>query len=114
MSRKDCQRFTELRKAAGFSQTGLARAAKLSQAAISQIEHGKRDPSFSTCCRIAKALGITHALLVGGASPVKESTPSLGYSRLSPAQRRELRAFAAYLASKKSRPTRTQRDTKNE
>ncbi len=46
----------EWRKYRGFSQTSLAKATGLSQAAIAQIENGKRRPTVDTARKIANAL----------------------------------------------------------
>ncbi len=100
MTPADCRRFKALRKHARLSQTALARRAGLSQAAISQIEAGERDPSFSTCVAIAKALGVTHAYLLG---TTVQRTPDDLYCGLSPAMRRELAEFADYLRAKKAK-----------
>jgi len=45
---------------AGLTQADLARASKIAQAQISQIERGRRlDPQFSTIARLAFVLGIS-------------------------------------------------------
>jgi transcriptional regulator with XRE-family HTH domain len=41
-----------------MTQEGLAELTSLHVTAISKIESGKRDPRFSTVCRVAKGLGI--------------------------------------------------------
>ena len=46
----------EARKDAGMTQTELARHTDISQAAISQIEHGNNDPRLSTVMQIARAI----------------------------------------------------------
>ncbi len=55
-----------LREARGWSQSALARKAKLSSPAhVSLLESGgRRDPSASTLRRLAKALGVTVGRLV--------------------------------------------------
>jgi transcriptional regulator with XRE-family HTH domain len=52
----------ELRKSNGMSQEDLAVKAKLTQAALSQIERGKR-PGLDTTKRLAKALKVPESLL---------------------------------------------------
>jgi len=52
-------RLRLLRQAAGLSQKVLARAAKLTQQTISQLERGGSQPSWGTVCRLAGALQIT-------------------------------------------------------
>ena len=47
----------ELRKEKGLSQAGLAAAAKTTQAALSQIEGGRR-PNSATLKRISAVLGV--------------------------------------------------------
>ncbi len=41
-----------------WTQQDLAKKAKITQAAVSQIEAGTKDPSLDTILAIAKALGI--------------------------------------------------------
>lgn len=52
----------ELRKLKGLSQIELARAANITQAALSQIENGKR-PGEGTVKKISQALNISEAHL---------------------------------------------------
>jgi len=52
-------RLRLLRLAAGLSQQELARKAKLTQQAISQVERGGSQPNWNTVCRLAGALRIT-------------------------------------------------------
>jgi transcriptional regulator with XRE-family HTH domain len=69
------QRLKQLREAAGMTQQGLANAAGLSMAVVSQLEQGLRaDPRTSTLVALAKALGVTvDALAVGpGEAPKKK------------------------------------------
>lgn len=47
-----------LRRRRKLGQAALARRARTTQAAISEIETGKRDPTFSTLQRIAKVLRV--------------------------------------------------------
>ena len=46
-----------------MSQSELAKAAKVSQSTIAQIESGKKDPSISTLKKIADALDVNMAVL---------------------------------------------------
>ena len=54
----------EERERQGRSQEGLAHDAGLTTNALSRIELGQSDPSFSTVTRIAKALGMSRAELM--------------------------------------------------
>ena len=47
-----------LREKAGLSQEALARAANISVSAVSKLERGGIDPSWSTVQALAKALGV--------------------------------------------------------
>jgi transcriptional regulator with XRE-family HTH domain len=53
------ERLKPLREAAGLTQEALARAAGLSLSAVTKIERGGIDPSWSTVLRLAKALGVS-------------------------------------------------------
>ncbi|HVX26160.1 MAG TPA: helix-turn-helix transcriptional regulator [Parafilimonas sp.] len=52
----------EIRKQKGLTQSELAKAANLTQAALSQIENGKR-PGIQTLKKISKALKIPESLI---------------------------------------------------
>jgi transcriptional regulator with XRE-family HTH domain len=54
---------TQLRAAAGQTQEDLAHAAGISVVALSRIETGKRNPTWSTVRRIAKGLGTSVAVV---------------------------------------------------
>jgi transcriptional regulator with XRE-family HTH domain len=47
-----------LRKNAGLTQEGLARASNLSASAVSKLEQGGIDPSWTTIQALASALGV--------------------------------------------------------
>ena len=53
----------EARKERGFSQSELSKLSGVTQADISRIENGKRDPSLSVAQRLAIALGYTIAFI---------------------------------------------------
>lgn len=53
-----------MRMACGISQAELARACKLTSAAVSQIESGKRTPSLTTVFKILKVVPTTLEALV--------------------------------------------------
>jgi transcriptional regulator with XRE-family HTH domain len=66
MDRQIAARIKEAREVKGMTQEDLAAAAKLSQAAISGIESGAaKDIKISNLQRIAKALGVRVAWLIG-------------------------------------------------
>lgn len=56
------------RKALGLSQEKLAHAADMHQTYVSSLEQGRRNPSFLSLLRIARALKTTPAKLLGGIS----------------------------------------------
>ena len=58
-------RIKERRSRLGMTQTQLARAAKLTPAAISQFESGARKPAFDTLSSLADALKVTTDYLLG-------------------------------------------------
>lgn len=60
------KRLKELRLAQGLNQTQFAKRVKLTQAAISQFEDGKRVPSSNALQKIASGLGLSLDELVGG------------------------------------------------
>lgn len=55
------------RSAAGISQERLAELSGLERAYVSGLERGKRNPTLLTQTRIAEALGVTLAVLMGEA-----------------------------------------------
>lgn len=57
------------RHRAGLSQIGLAEATGLDRAAISFLERADRAPDLSTLLRVAKALKVKPADLLGGIGP---------------------------------------------
>jgi len=56
----------------GITQTQLAKAAKLTPAAISQFESGARKPSFDALSKLATALKVTTDYLLGRKQPSYE------------------------------------------
>lgn len=62
------EKIKELREAAGWSQSELARQTRLSSAAISMIEKGEggRKPSIVALTKIAKALNVSLLTIIGG------------------------------------------------
>lgn len=69
-------RIKFMREKKGLSQTGLAKLAKVSQGAISQLENGTAEATKHIGA-IAKALGVTSEYLTDGKELVKNSMPSL-------------------------------------
>jgi transcriptional regulator with XRE-family HTH domain len=51
-------RLKELREGAGLSQAELAASAKLTRDGVSQLEQGRRRPSWDTVLALAEALGV--------------------------------------------------------
>ena len=62
-------RIRNRRMELGITQTQLAKAAKLTPAAISQFESGSRKPSFDTMSKLAPALKVTTDYLLGRKRP---------------------------------------------
>ena len=58
-------RLKRLRTAHGMTQVDLAKRAKVTQGSIAQLEGGLRNPSLAMLRRLAKALKVTVAELVG-------------------------------------------------
>jgi len=67
-------RLKELRVAAGLTQDGLAKRAKMSKAGIADLEQGRREPSWATVIALAEALGVTcQAFLEKPTQPTTET-----------------------------------------
>jgi transcriptional regulator with XRE-family HTH domain len=65
------QRLKALRKAAGLSQSQLARAAGVPIGTLRGWEYGRRKPLLDTAAKLAVALGCTLDELAGIAPPAK-------------------------------------------
>lgn len=102
-------RLAQVRADAGYSQSGLADEVGTSQSAISQMESGERQPSFDMLRRLARALGVSTAHLLGGEiedlSP-EEETHFREYRSLPDDAKEELRAFARFLAQQRRKGSR--------
>ncbi|RMD68282.1 MAG: XRE family transcriptional regulator [Gammaproteobacteria bacterium] len=59
------KRIRNLRRARGLSQNELSRLTGVAQGTISRVEHGEQIPSMNTVRRIAAALGVPIAEIVG-------------------------------------------------
>jgi transcriptional regulator with XRE-family HTH domain len=97
------KRLQMIRADAGLSQSALARAVDTSQSAISQIENGERQPSFDMLRRLAKALGVSPAHLLGEHVDVlseEEQVYFRQYRSLPDEAKQELRDYAQYLRQK--------------
>lgn len=97
------KRLQEVRTDAGLSQTALARIVETSQSAISQMEAGERQPSFDMLRRLAKALGVSPAHLLGedvDKLSEEEQVYFRQYRSLPDEAKQELRDYAEYLRQK--------------
>lgn len=96
-------RLEQFRQDAGMSQTQLAREVGTSQSAISQMEGGERMPSFDMLRRLAKALSVSPAHLLGeeveGLKP-EEQAYFRQFRSLPEGAKKELSEFAEYLRQK--------------
>lgn len=86
---------------AGWSQSALARHMCTSQSAVSQIESGKREPSYQMLVRIASALQINGGYLFGVELPSfgeQEGMLFMQYRKLNQNGQRVLLSVAVMLA----------------
>lgn len=93
----------QIRTDAGLSQTALARQVETSQSAVSQMEAGERQPSFNMLRRLAKALGVSPAHLLGedvDQLTEEEQMHFRQYQSLPEEAKQELRDYAQYLRQK--------------
>lgn len=72
------QRIGALRKGLALSFDGLAQRAGLSKGTLVQIEQGGANPSISTLCRLAAALGVSVSDLVAPAEVPERAVTLLG------------------------------------
>src|SRR5438093_13159123 len=70
-------RLSEARHKAGFSQTDLERASGVPKTRLSRYENGHILPSLQTLKKLADALGVTEASLLG-----ERSTPEDEFFRV--------------------------------
>ncbi|MGW8953961.1 helix-turn-helix domain-containing protein [Streptomyces sp. NPDC055709] len=71
---RDNQRFTELLRLHGLSQRELAELARVSQAFVSLLAHGRRGARPETAWRIATALGVLTDELFSSDTPHTPTT----------------------------------------
>ena len=64
-------RLRELRDAGSLTQAALAERAALSEAAIKQFESGRREPTYETLTKLARALGVSLLAFDQDAEPEK-------------------------------------------
>ena len=62
----------EIREAQGITQRGLAKRAGITQAALFRLESGETDPRLGTLRKLAKALNVTVADLIGEGRPARK------------------------------------------
>jgi transcriptional regulator with XRE-family HTH domain len=58
-------RLKKLRRAKGMSQAALAKGADISRGYLIRLEAGEQDPTLGTLMRLAKALKVPLATLLG-------------------------------------------------
>lgn len=100
------ERLRKTRDRQGLSQRDLAERSGLTPAAISQLESGQREPTFSTIVRLAAALKTSPNDLMG-IGDTEALDPSLrglfrDAKKLDAEDVKAVRAFVAYLGQKKS------------
>jgi XRE family transcriptional regulator, fatty acid utilization regulator len=67
------QQVQAYREQQGLSQRGLARAAEVAAVLVTKLESGAiTDPRISTLRKLAEALGVTVAELIGEAKPARK------------------------------------------
>lgn len=71
------ERIKSARLALGWTQSELARRAKLTPAAIWQLEAGEREPTARTICKLCRALRISADWFLGLDQPprVRQAIP---------------------------------------
>jgi len=93
-----------LRTEAELNQAELADKAGISQSAVSQIEKGERAPSFDVLRRLATALGLSTAELLGpekgDAATRQEQVHYRQYRALPEQAKDELETFMRFLRDK--------------
>ena len=96
------RRLAKIRQDLGHNQRWLAEAAGLSQSEISQLESGVRSPTYKTIRKIAKAVNLPPACLLGdelqGLS-ASERALLKGYRNLSEPARRKCERFVEDLCA---------------
>jgi transcriptional regulator with XRE-family HTH domain len=98
------RRLAKIRAGAGHTQRSLAKAAGLSQSAISQLESGLRNPTYETICRIATAMKLPPGNLMGGELQdlsASERALVTRYRSLSEPARRECERLVENLCAKR-------------
>jgi len=104
-------RIRNRRMELGITQTQLAKAAKLTPAAISQFESGSRKPSFDAMSKLATALKVTTDYLLGRKRPgyediladPKVSVMFRGIMELSEKDKETMLEFYEFLRSRNAR-----------
>lgn len=64
-----------IREERGLSQVQLAEAAGFMQSWISNVEHGRRNPSWSNVVRLSQGLGVAVAELAARAEALAQGPP---------------------------------------
>lgn len=94
-------RIREMREDQGLNQSELAERVGTSQSTISQLEKGKRNPSYRTLQNVADALAVSVSYLLGEEELEELSEEEEAFFReyrgLSEDARRQLREYSAFL-----------------
>ncbi len=64
-------RLRAIRKQRGLSLRALKKASRVAVSALAKFEAGVGDPRLSTVRKVAKALGVSVAVLIGESKPGK-------------------------------------------
>ncbi len=64
-------RLRAIRKQRGLSLRALKKASRVAVSALAKFEAGVGDPRLSTLRKVAKALGVSVAVLIGESKPGK-------------------------------------------
>ena len=117
------KRVKDARLRAGMTQAGLAEAASVADETVSRIERGAYEPTVSTLCALADALGVNIEHLAGRTGSTRPTRRTLlmrlrpliaAAERLDQADLRLIAALADRLARRRTRTTGPGRATRGD